>query len=116
VEVASKRRRLVAVLISAAFVLAGCASLPKRSPAQIAADDATAGRVYAALEDNPIYFFGHVDVSVDNGVACLSGVVWTTDALYHAKKIARTVPGVIAVHDELELARAARRGGGDGGN
>lgn len=115
-EVGRKGRLLAAVLMSAAFVLISCSSVPERSPAQVAADDATAGRVYAALDDNPIYFFRYVDVSVDNGVARLSGVVWTTDALYEAQKIARNVPGVIAVHDELELARAARRGGGDGGN
>ncbi|MGO9805003.1 MAG: BON domain-containing protein [Steroidobacteraceae bacterium] len=104
-----------AVLAAAAFVLAGCSSVPPRSPAQIETDEETTDRIYAALERNPIYFFSHVDVMVDNGVARLSGDVWTTDALLQAVKIARSVPGVTAVHDELELSRASRRGGGDGG-
>jgi osmotically-inducible protein OsmY len=70
--------------------------------------------VYAALEANPIYYFRDVDVQVDYGVARLSGYVWTTDALYHAQQIARRVPGVAAVRDEMELERQANRGGGDG--
>jgi osmotically-inducible protein OsmY len=110
-----RKEGMLALVCGAAFVLSGCSSLPDRSPAQIAADAATAGRVYAALDDDPIYFFRHVDVTVDDGVARLSGIVWTTDALFQAQKIARAVPGVTAVDDELELARAARRGGGDGG-
>jgi len=80
--------------------------------AQARADAATADRVYAALNDDPIFFFRHVDVNVDDGVAHLSGFVWTTDALYRAEQIARNVPGVICVEDRMELARPAFRGGG----
>jgi BON domain len=76
-------------------------------------DQLTADRVYAALNADPIYFFRHVDVEVDDGVADLSGYVWTTDAIYRARRIARTVPGVTrVVTSHLELEREARGPGG----
>jgi osmotically-inducible protein OsmY len=99
----------------AAALAAGCASSPPRSPAQVQADEATANRIYAALERDPVYYFKDADVGVDDGVARLGGYVWTTAALYRAQRIARSVPGVTAVKDELQLERAAQRGGGDGG-
>jgi osmotically-inducible protein OsmY len=99
----------------AAALGASCASRPPRSSAQIQADEATATRIYAALERDPVYYFRDVDVGVERGVVRLSGYVWTTPALYRAQRIARNVPGVTAVKDELQLERAAQRGGGDGG-
>ncbi|HLY53271.1 MAG TPA: BON domain-containing protein [Steroidobacteraceae bacterium] len=91
----------------------GCATTPPKSPEQERADTALAERVYAVLQANPIYYFDDVDVEVDDGVARLSGYVWSTDALYHAQMIARRVPGVTAVRDEMKLEREANRGGGD---
>jgi osmotically-inducible protein OsmY len=93
---------------------AACASAPPKSPEEERADAATAGRVYAALEADPIFYFRDVDVSVDNGVAHLSGYVWTTDALYRAQEIARRVPGVTRVFHHMELERQGNRGGADG--
>lgn len=109
-----RRASLCAALGATAGLLAGCSAAPARSPEQERADNATAERVYAALEANPIYYFRDVEVNVDYGVARLSGYVWTTDALYHAQQIARGVPGVAGVRDEMELERQANRGGGDG--
>jgi osmotically-inducible protein OsmY len=103
------------VVFTAAALQAACASGPPRSPAQILADNVTADRIYAALNADPVYYLKDVDVGVDDGVARLSGYVWTTDALYRAQRIARNVPGVTEVKNELLLERAAQRGGGDGG-
>ena len=102
------------VLAASAVVLAACASIPPKSAEQERADRATAERVYAALEGNPIYYLRDVEVSVDYGVARLSGYVWTTDALYRAQEIARRVPGVIGIESSMELERQGNRGGGDG--
>ena len=102
-----------AILAGVAAVVA-CASSPPKSPEQERADADTAQRVYAALEVNPIYYLRDVEVSVDYGVAQLSGYVWTTDAIYGALDIARRVPGVTRVTDALELERQGNRGGGDG--
>src|SRR5579864_993430 len=102
---------LLAVIVGA---VAGCATTTPRTPEQERADNALSERVYAALQANPIYYFRDVDVDVDNGVAHLGGYVWSTDALYHAQQIARAVPGVRGVSDEMKLEREANRGGGDG--
>ena len=100
--------------VCAAVAAVACSSTPPKSPEQERADTATAERVHAALEANPIYYFRDVEVSVDYGVADLSGYVWTTDALYAAQGIARRVPGVTGVRDTMELERQGNRGGGDG--
>ena len=102
------------VLAANAAVLVACSSVPPKSPEQERADAATAERVYATLDGNPIYYFRDVEVSVDYGVARLSGYVWTTDALYRAQEIAGRVPGVTGVQNTMELERQGNRGGGDG--
>ena len=59
-----------------------------------------------------MYYFRHVDVHVDEGVAYLSGFVWSTDAIYRARKLASNVPGVTAVRtNQLELERNDRSSG-----
>jgi osmotically-inducible protein OsmY len=103
-----------AALLASLGLIVACSSAPAKSPEQERADAATAERIYAALEANPIFYFRDVDVSVDNGVAVLSGYVWTTDALYHAQWIVRRVPGVTGVKNEMQLEREGNRGGGDG--
>jgi osmotically-inducible protein OsmY len=107
-------RKTAAYAILVTSALGACASAPPKSPEQERADAATAERVYAALDQNPIYYLRDVDVSVDNGVAELSGYVWTTDALYRAKEIAGRVSGVTAVRNKMQLEREGNRGGGDG--
>jgi osmotically-inducible protein OsmY len=108
--------------VVAAALLGSCAAAPPRpsvrSPtepvrvAQGAADEVLASTVYAELNADPIYYFRHVDVTVDHGVADLSGYVWSTDALYRARKIARSVPGVSrVVTARLELERQGFSGG-----
>jgi osmotically-inducible protein OsmY len=108
------RKGATHALLTSAALLAACASSPPKSPEQERADAATAERVYAALEANPIYYLRDVEVDVDYGMARLSGYVWTTDALYAAQNIARRVPGVTGVKDTMELERQGNRGGGDG--
>jgi osmotically-inducible protein OsmY len=103
-----------AVLAATLLLAAACSSAPPKSAEQDRADAATAERVYAALEADPIFYFRDVEVSVDYGVALLSGYVWTTDALYRAQEIAAAVPGVMRVRDHMELERQGNRGGGDG--
>ncbi len=108
-----KRSAMAASAAMAAALVAGCATAPPKSPQQEQADNATAERIYDALQANPIYYFRDVDVDVDDGVAVLSGFVWSTDALYHAQTIASGVPGVTTVRNHMQLEREANRGGGD---
>jgi len=105
----SRARRAV---LAATLALAGCATAPPRSPAQTAGDRAVADSVYAALDADPTYFYRHVDVRVEDGVADLSGYVWSTNAIYRAREIARQVSGVArVVTSHLELEREGRANG-----
>lgn len=96
-------------------LIAACSTSPPRSPEQVLADQATEQRVDAALDADPIYFYRHVDVRVDDGVAHLSGYVWSSDALFRAKQIAAGIPGVRLVVNEMELQREVDESGGDNG-
>lgn len=57
-------------------------------------DRVLARHVYVALNADPLYYFRHVSVRADDGVVMLTGYVWSPDALYRARQIARDVPGV----------------------
>jgi osmotically-inducible protein OsmY len=100
--------RKLAVTVSL-MTLAACATRaasPPGSPGgEAPADEATAAEVYKALNADPVYFFKHVDVQVSHGVATLSGYVWSTPAIYRAKKVAAGVPGVTSVVNQMELER-----------
>jgi len=103
--------------------MVSCATTPPPSPQQTAfdqaataerraAEDAVANYIYLQLNSDPIYYYRHVDVHVDNGVAILSGYVWDTQALYQARKIAGQVPGITrVVSTNLELERNGRNTG-----
>jgi osmotically-inducible protein OsmY len=101
-------------VLATTLLAAACATTP-RSPVQVQSDELAQGRIYAALNADPTFYFRHVDVSVDGGVARLRGYVWSQPALVRAQEIARNVPGVTAVRDEMELQRSTLRGGADGG-
>jgi osmotically-inducible protein OsmY len=74
-----------------------------------ASDEILTSAVCSELNADPIYYFRHVEVKVDNGVADLSGYVWSTDAIYRARKIASQVPGITGVRTaQLQLERNGR--------
>jgi osmotically-inducible protein OsmY len=102
-----------ATLTAVAVLAASCASTPAVSPVQTGASEvAVANSVYAALNADPNYFYRHVNVRVEDGVAALSGYVWSTEAIYHARQVARSVPGVTrVVTSGLELEREGRANG-----
>jgi osmotically-inducible protein OsmY len=99
-------------VLAGTLALAGCSTTAPRSPAQTAGDRAVADRVYAALDADPTYFYRHVDVRVEDGVADLSGYVWSADALYQARQIVSQVSGVTrVVTSHLELEREGHANG-----
>jgi hypothetical protein len=106
-------------LIAVSTLTVSCASAPPQPPVPSAGesmrselgatDEILANTVYSELNADPIYYFRHVDVSVDNGVAHLSGYVWSTDAIYRARTIASKVPGITGVMtSQLQLERNGR--------
>jgi len=88
---------------------AGQSALAQRRAAQ----DIVASYISAQLNADPIYYFRHVNVRVDeDGVVTLSGYVWDTPAIYRARQIAGQVPGVTrVVTSQLELERNGRNTG-----
>jgi BON domain len=111
----SVSRRLPALSI-AAIALVSCSTMPQEPTAQTAADRAVAHRISVAMNSDPYYYFEHVDVRVEDGVAMLTGYVWTADALYRARQIARGVPGVTrVVTSDLEQELEGLSPGGGGG-
>ena len=118
-DLGEMRLQSIALSIAAATLAASCATPPRAPPVpteadrtialQHATEDAVANYIYARLNADPIYYFRHVDVRVDEGVATLSGYVWDTDAIYRARKIASEVPGVTrVVSNDLRLERNGR--------
>ena len=110
------------LLAAVAGLTVACATVPPQpspppgaasaAPEQISADELLANAVYAKLNANRTYYFRHVDVRLQNGVAHLSGYVWSADAIYAAQRIARSVPGVTGVvTNQLELERNGRSNG-----
>ncbi len=100
-----------ATLLASVTLIAACSTSPPKSPAQAQADEVAAQQIYAALNADPTYYFRHVDVRVDGGVAELRGYIWGTEALYRAKEIAAGVPGVKRVVNDMELEREGAQGG-----
>jgi osmotically-inducible protein OsmY len=73
---------------------------PTGQPAQAVAgtsDEAITKAIQSALDADPQYFFRHVNVRVDNGVATLSGFVHSSQAINRARTIATNTPGVTRV-------------------
>lgn len=112
--------RWAIALLAAAAVTASCMTAPPQPrPRPYAgatgtqqSDELLANAVYAKLNADPTYYLRHVDVRLHNGVAQLSGYVWSTDAIYAARRIARSVPGVTGVvTTQLELERNGRSDG-----
>lgn len=109
-------------LIAVAVLTVSCSSSPPRPPVPAftqssraqsgITDEILASTIYSDLNADPLYYFRHVDVRVDNGVAHLSGYVWSADAIYRARTIAMNVPGVAGVvTNQLELERNGRNTG-----
>ena len=100
-----------ALVVAFGVALAGCATAPPKSRALTATDEALAQRVYSTLDADPTYYFRHVNVQVSDGVALLSGYVWSPQAIFRARALAGNVPGVVRVVNQMELERNGTNGG-----
>jgi len=94
-------QRLTATLIALGIV--ACSTSPPSSPVQRAADAATATRVEAALAAQTQLFARDIVVSVNDGVVNLSGMAWSSDDIETAQRVARAVPGVKSVSNQISL-------------
>ena len=105
-----ERTRAAAAAGLAVLLLAvGCSSIPPESPEQVRADAATAERVYAALEADRLHFYIGLDVRVRDGVAYINALTSDPSARDAATEIARKVPGVIKVVNQINTDAGSAR-------
>ena len=69
-------------------------------------DSVVTARVKTALVDNPVTKAGQINVDTANGVVQLSGFVDSPNEKNTAAEVARSVPGVRLVQNELETKPA----------
>jgi osmotically-inducible protein OsmY len=92
-----------------AVLAAACAADPPRTLEQQQSDMKAMKEFYSRLDSDQNYYYPHVTIRVEKGVAHLSGYVWNAQALYRAKDVASSVPGITSVVDTLELERDGLR-------
>jgi hypothetical protein len=68
-----------------------------------AADEEVRGQVESALHADLFFNDEHVTVTIKNGVVTLHGIVFDEWDLRAVKRIARKIPGVRRVVDDLEI-------------
>jgi hyperosmotically inducible protein len=88
----------------AAALLIGCAATPNHESTGQAFDDATiTAKVKADLVESPLTKARDISVTTNHGVVQLSGFVDSKEQRDEAARIAKAVPGVRSVQDELHL-------------
>jgi osmotically-inducible protein OsmY len=99
-----KKCVLSSALIGALLSLTvACATAPPKTASELQANKEIADRVESALDADKYLFTRHISVRVDSGVVHLEGYVWSPTDIYEAKRVAKRVPGVTVVVNELEL-------------
>ena len=101
----TKRVLSGALIGSLSSLIVACATAPPKTANELQANKEIGVRVESALNADKFLFTRHISVRVDSGVVHLEGYVWSATDIYEAKRIAKRVPGVTAVVDELELQR-----------
>ena len=66
-------------------------------------DEKLESEVQAALQADPFFYDEHVTVTINKGVLTLHGIVFDDWDLRNAVRIARRVPGVKRVINDLEI-------------
>src|SRR5687767_13704821 len=99
-------KQLLGAFIASGLVLlaTGCASdRPERTAGQSIDDQATARRVEEALRSDPSYKFTDVKVVAYTGTVQLSGFVENGEQKGRAEDVAKRIPGVKEVKNDITL-------------
>jgi len=75
-----------------------------RSSGRVIDDRGISGRVTHSLNASPVYKFPHVAVTTYNGVVQLSGFVYKDEQKTEAAELAKRIPGVTEVINNISLA------------
>ena len=101
---AMKSIGLVLLMATAVGAFTGCAGDQyKQSTGEYVDDTVITGKVKAAILGEPGLKSAEINVETFKGVVQLSGFVSSADAETTAVKVARAVPGVKSVKDDMRL-------------
>ena len=96
--------------VASAGALFGCAYYGKdsdRTTGRVIDDRNISSRVTSVLDESPVYKFSNVRVTTYKGVVQLSGFVIKDEQKIEAAELARRVPGVTEVINNISLAPMA---------
>ena|SRR5437870_3431120 len=91
----------------ATLIFTGCESDQDRTVGRVLDDRGVAHKVRSALNNSPVYKFPHVRVTAYNGAVQLSGFVYKDEQKAEATDLAKRVPGVTEVINNISLAPPA---------
>ena len=74
-----------------------------RRQENLAADEEVLQRAQGALRSDPYFYDEHVTVTISHGVLTLHGIVFDDWDLHNALRLARRVPGVNRVINDLDI-------------
>src|ERR1043165_10079287 len=91
----------------ASLVFTGCAGDHDRTTGRVLDDRRISGKVRAELNHSAVYKFPHVNVATYNGAVQLNGFVYKDEQKAEAVELAKRVPGVTEVINNISLAPTA---------
>jgi hyperosmotically inducible periplasmic protein len=94
--------KVMAVTVGLA-ALVGCSHDPNRSAGRALDDRLVSSKVNSGLKDSPVYKFPQVRVSTYNGIVQLSGFVHSDQQKSEAAQVAKNVPGVAQVINNISV-------------
>ena len=105
-----ENKRSLAAAALALVLLGGCAGSPKQeSTGEYIDDSALTAKVKTALLQDPQLSGLAINVDTFKGTVQLSGFANSSAELRHAEAVARSVAGVKAVRNDIEIDRAFQR-------
>jgi hyperosmotically inducible protein len=95
----------VALLLAVAFVM-GC-NTSQNAGTQVSDTQITAQVKGQLVSDVSASSLANIEVNTTNGIVTLAGEVETEEVKARAEEVARAVPGVVSVNNNLQVAAAS---------
>ena len=107
----SSKRKWLSVCVALGLATATLPTWAKETVGAAVDDSVVTTRVKAALIENPATKARQIDVETDHGVVQLNGFVDSADEMAKAESVAKSVVGVTAVRNNLQLREGTRSAG-----
>ncbi len=99
---------ILSLFLACSACLVSCGTPPARTQAQIDANHHLQDEIRMRLNKAPRIYVPHINISADDGVVKFSGIVTDEYEMNETLRIARKVPGVTKVINEMEIDRDGR--------